>query len=258
VVEASEKRRRRRERLVRLLILVLLPLALISTVAMRALVVQAYKTPSGSMYPTLEAGDHLFVAMSAYGVFEKTTPERGDVLAFDFPESLEVGHQVFVKRVIGLPGDTLLVEGGHPSINGWRVPSCLVGRVTVEHTPGSRTELELFVEFLDGTAYVVAIDPQLGHGREGPFVVPKGEVYVLGDNRMNSSDSRVWYGGRGGGVPLELALGRAFFVWWPRFASLRKNPKLPEIAPPPDAALGACLEKRPPTERTRPPPPKPG
>ncbi|HEX6273248.1 MAG TPA: signal peptidase I [Polyangiaceae bacterium] len=249
---------RRRERLARILLLVLLPLSLLLTVGLRAFVVQAYKTPSGSMYPTLEAGDHLFVAMSAYGVFEKTMPPRGDVLTFDFPESLEVGHQVFVKRVIGLPGDTLLVEGGHPTINGWRVPSCLVGRVTVEHTPGSRTELELFVEFLDGAAYVVAVDPLLSHGREGPFVVPKGEVYVLGDNRMNSSDSRVWHGGRGGGVPLGLVGGRGFVVWWPRLASLRGTPKLPAIAPPPDAALDACLAKRPPLERTRPPAPKPG
>ena len=101
--------------------------------ALRAFVVEAFKIPSGSMIPTLQVGDHIFVNKFTYGpaipwthkrVWNGMPPSRGDVMVFAFPEHPE---QDFIKRVIAVPGDRLEARGGHPIINGWEVPSCRVG-----------------------------------------------------------------------------------------------------------------------------------
>ena len=250
----AEKRSRRRDRLVRFALWVLVPLTITGLITLRLFVLEAYRVPSGSMFPNIDSGDNLFVLKSAYGVLTATAPARGDVIAFLLPESPEDMPQKFIKRVVALPGDELVMDGGHPVINGWRVPSCSLGTVSsssnIDAAPHS---FELFVEFLDGAAYVVAIDAMRPSGRQGPYVVPDGEVYVLGDNRDNSSDSRAWRGGRGGGVPFSKIVGRAWLVYWPRPLALHGTPRLPALDPSPESALAACLAKQPPVERTRPP-----
>ena len=128
--DGAEKRNRRRDRLVKFTLWVLAPLSLAGLIALRLFVLEAYRVPSSNMFPNVDDGDHLFVSKSAYGVLAPSAPARGDVIAHLLPEAPEDMPQKFVKRVIALPGDELVVDGGHPVVNGWRVPSCSLGTVS--------------------------------------------------------------------------------------------------------------------------------
>jgi signal peptidase I len=252
--------------------------AIAVAMALRAFVVEAFKIPSGSMIPTLQVGDHIFVNKFTYGpaipfthsrLWSHMPPERGDVIVFAFPERPE---QDFIKRVIAIPGDKLEARGGHPVINGWEVPSCLAGPYSyMEQQDGIRHEGDVFVEFLEDEAYLTLYDHQsLSSDYQGPFYAKPGEVWVMGDNRNNSHDSRMWFGGTGGGVPFENIKGRALFVWlsvsdtidWSRmFAPVMGRPPshgpLPGMNPALKALEGPidkCLRERPPLDKTHPPP----
>lgn len=251
--------------------------AIAVAMALRAFVVEAFKIPSGSMIPTLQVGDHIFVNKFTYGpaipwtrarLWSHMPPERGDVMVFAYPEHPD---QDFIKRVIAIPGDKLEARGGHPIINGWEVPSCGAGTYTyTEQQDGIKHEGEVFVEFLEDEAYLTLYDRQsLQTDYEGPFYVKPGEVFVMGDNRHNSHDSRKWYGGTGGGVPFENIKGRALFVWlsvsdtidWSRmFAPVMGRPPSHGPFPGMNPALKAlegpvekCLRERPPLDKTHPP-----
>jgi signal peptidase I len=239
---------------------------------LRAFVVEAFKIPSGSMLPTLQIQDHIFVNKFAYGpnipftqtrIFERLPPKRGDVMVFQYPEKPE---DDFIKRVIALGGDTLVVDGGHPIINGWPVPSCRVGRYEFRESNSSQpTRGDLFVEFLGEYSYLTLYEEGHFEGRQGPYLVQPGEVWVLGDNRNNSSDSRAWYNQRGGGVPFPLIKGRALFVWlsfgrdgnvtWDRLLhNVMGTPTLPEgTRPELVEGVKKCLAERP--AETMPPDP---
>ncbi|MEM6790631.1 MAG: signal peptidase I [Myxococcota bacterium] len=265
--------------------------AVIVALILRVFVVEAFKIPSGSMIPTLMVGDHIFVAKYAYGplifgsdtrLYDNLPPARGDVMVFKFPEKKE---QDYIKRVIALPGDKLEVVDGRPVLNDWLVPHCYVGEVDVEKARG-----HLYVEFLGEHAYFTmynerlpdetcARDAQCSRGGacrggacgllQGPYRVKDDEAWVMGDNRNNSLDSRMWRGGLGAGVPFENIKGRAMFVWFSwdqttRFASERLGvdvmgaPKLPDGSPPEVAsALAQCLRDRPSVADATPPAPKP-
>jgi signal peptidase I len=247
--------------------------------ALRTFVIEAFKIPSGSMIPTLQVGDHIFVNKFTYGpaipwtqkrAWSAMPPSRGDVIVFAYPEHPE---QDFIKRAIAIPGDTLEVRGGHPILNGWQVPSCLAGNYSYEEQQEgyrSRHEGEVFVEFLEDEAYLTLYDRQGFQSEyQGPFVVKEGEVWVMGDNRNNSHDSRMWFGGAGGGVPFANIRGRALFVWlsfadsidWSRmFAPVMGRPPNHGPLPGMNPALAAlegpiekCLRQRPPLDQTRPP-----
>jgi len=225
------------------------------------------------MIPTLQVGDHIFVNKFTYGpavpwthsrLWSRMPPERGDVMVFAFPEHPE---QDFIKRVIALPGDKLEAREGHPWINGWEIPHCLVGSYSYQDidTPTGRHEGDLFVEFLEDEAYLTLYDKTTmgSPGYQGPFLVKPGEVWVMGDNRNNSHDSRMWWGGQGGGVPYENIRGRALFVWlsvsengidWSRLgAPVMGRPRLPASNRGLEGGLTKCLRERPPLSKTQPP-----
>ena len=251
--------------------------AIAVAMALRAFVVEAFKIPSGSMIPTLQVGDHIFVNKFTYGpaipwthsrLWQNMPPHRGDVMVFAYPEHPE---QDFIKRVIAIPGDKLEARGGHPILNGWEVPSCSAGQYSYsESQDGTHHEGEVFVEFLEDEAYLTLYDRQsVQNEYQGPFYVKPGEVWVMGDNRNNSHDSRMWFGGTGGGVPFENIKGRALFVWlsvsetidWSRmFAPVMGRPPSKGPFPGMNPALKAlevpvdkCLRERPPLEKTQPP-----
>src|ERR1700681_4641943 len=175
-----------------------LALTLFVALFFRSFVVEAYKIPSGSMIPTLQVGDHIFVNKFSYGpaipfthqrLWTNLPPERGDVMVFAFPEHPE---QDFIKRVIAVEGDKLEARNGHPWINGWEVPSCAVGTYSYSDVDSSlaKHEGDLFVEFLEDEAYLTFYDQAAGMFPEyqGPYLVKAGEVWVMGDNRNNSHD----------------------------------------------------------------------
>jgi signal peptidase I len=239
--------------------------------ALRTFVVEAFKIPSGSMIPTLMVGDHIFVNKFSYGpaipytharVWTSMPPNRGDVVVFAFPEHPE---QDFIKRVIAVGGDKLEARSGHPIINGWEVPSCRVGEWMYSDydSPITRHEGDLYVEYLGNESYLTFYDRASGVFPEyqGPYFAKSGEVWVMGDNRNNSHDSRMWFGGRGGGVPFENIRGRALFVWlsvsdngmdWSREgAPVMGRPRLPPSARGLEPQLDRCLKTRP--AATRPP-----
>lgn len=189
----------------------------------RGMIVEAFKLPSGSMFPSLEVSDYIMVDRWHYGpivplvgkrLFANLPPKRGDLIVFEYPDPNPANaRQDFIKRVIAVPGDTLEMDHGHPIINGWRVPSCSVGKYTLPFEGGPRSG-EIFVEFLGEASYLVWLEansfaPPFG----GPYHVGPGESWVVGDNRDNSSDSRTWDNGRGAGVPNDNVKGFALFVW---------------------------------------------
>ncbi len=234
--------------------------------ALRTFVIEAFKIPSGSMIPSLMVGDHIFVNKSSYGpaipytswrVWTSMPPNRGDVIVFAFPEHPE---QDFIKRVVAIPGDTLETKKGHPVINGWPVPNCLVGSWSYIEAEGGplQHEGDLYVEYLGTETFLTFYDCASAANipeYQGPFVAKPGEVWVMGDNRNNSHDSRMWSVGQGGGVPFANIRGRALFVWLSvsdtgidlsrEGVSVMGPPRLPPSAAKLAPQLAACVRSRP-------------
>jgi signal peptidase I len=198
---------------IRRLLLGLAAVALLAFVV-RGSVAATYRVVGPSMLPTLEIGDRVLVNRLAYGLslpLAKTRasarlPRHGDLVVFRANGLTGAdGPQSVVKRVIGLPGDRVAFQEGSLLINGWRVPTCdagpyvnLTGRLTVRG--------RLTVEYLAYQTYLTVRKPV-----EAPFAgytVAPGEVFVVGDDRGLSSDSRLWNEGRGGGVPINILEGR--------------------------------------------------
>jgi signal peptidase I len=167
--------------------------ALILALILRTFVIQAYKIPSGSMIPTLLIGDHILVNKFIYGISIPFTdkkflifrnPNRGDVIVFKYPED---ESRDFIKRVIGKEGDTIEVRDKVLYVNG----------MMQSEKYAQYTEREL-------------MDKLLGPRDEfGPITVPKGKLFVMGDNRDHSLDSRFW-----GFVDLNLVRGEAIIKYW--------------------------------------------
>jgi signal peptidase I len=212
----------------------------------RRYVTEAYKMPSGSMIPTLLVGDHVMID-------KLRSPRRGDVVVFPFPEHPD---QKFVKRIVGMPGETLAFRQGHPVINGVEVPSCRVGSAAYVDVESATTnhEGDVYVERLEGRAYLTFYDRAGGlfPAEQGPYAVGGDEYFMVGDNRWNSHDSRMWYGGRGGGVPTGTVTGTPFVIWlssktggldWTRIGLDPQVPHLPESMKQLQPALDACLAR---------------
>ena len=178
----------------------------------RAFFVEAFKIPSGSMERTLLVGDFLLVNKLIYGAEVPFTgyrlpavraPKRGDVLVFQYPNDLTKNY---VKRVVGLPGDTLGMADGVLMLNGGQVSEVYVHRTEPEYDP-SQEEFRWQRNFLVRPAEARMEHPSRNNW--GPLVVPEQSYFVLGDNRDNSADSRYW-----GFVPDSLVRGQPLFVYF--------------------------------------------
>lgn len=199
----------------------------VALIALRVVFFAPYKSPSNGMYPSLPAGSHIWVNR-----FDKT-PAYGAVLVFNYPED---PRQEFDKRVVGRAGDVIETRAKMLWINGWEVPHCVVGKHRYDDEDvGTHHAGTLEVEWLGDEPHLVFHDDDAFISDFGPFTVKSGEYFVMGDNRENSHDSRMWFGGAGGGVPDENTVGRV------RTGKLA----LPRGAESLRPALDACLAKKP-------------
>ncbi len=189
-VEVEKKRRKSLTREYAEAIVIAILLALV----IRTFVIQAFTIPSGSMMDTLLVGDYILVNKFIYGSEIPFTnlrlpgirqPQRGDIIVFKYPQD---ESRDFIKRVIGVPGDTVRVRDNQVFINGQPLDEPYVRPGSIPATPS------------DHCGYVYACDP---------LVVPAGSYFVMGDNRDNSQDSRYW-----GFVKRPKIRGKAFLIYW--------------------------------------------
>ena len=172
------------------------------------------------MLPTLSVSDFFFVDHDAYG--EGRRPQRGDIIVFTAPAHVPGGRDVqYVKRVVGLPGDSVAMKGGVPIINGKAAEWQRLGEES--YGEGGGKAVRWRERIADGTSHEILkyrSNKQLDEG--GPVTVPAKAYFVLGDNRDNSIDSR--FGPRPGGnwwfVPNTDIVGRANFIYWSGFERL--------------------------------------
>jgi signal peptidase I len=198
--------------------------ALLLALVIRTFLFQPFSIPSGSMRPTLLEGDYLFVTKWAYGyskhslpfspdLFEgrvwADAPERGDVVVFKFPPNPSLDY---IKRVIGLPGDTIQMRDGILHINGEPVPREQVGEIQNPDITEVAQPVEVWRETLpNGVSYdTFDLSPNSLGDDTREFVVPEGHYFMMGDNRDNSTDSRFSVGF----VPFENLVGRANIIFF--------------------------------------------
>lgn len=200
---------------------------------LRSFLVEPFKIPSGSMIPTLLVGDYILVNKFTYGIrvpvlnskiIDVNTPQRGDVMVFRYPENPSLDY---IKRVVGVPGDTVSYRNKRLSVNGTLVP--VESEPDYNYLEGGLTQISAkrFREQLGEHGHSVIINPdappvqlagvrafqhrELCEYNESGFTctVPDGHYFMMGDNRDSSSDSRYW-----GFVPDANVVGKAFFIWW--------------------------------------------
>lgn len=186
---------------------------------------EPFKIPSGSMYPTLEVGDFLFISKYTYGYSKHSfpfsfpqfsgriwqdLPERGDVVVFKYPGDNQTDY---IKRVIGLPGDVVQVKNGRLFINGKMLDRKAVGSYVIdEYTPIPQEFAEYVETMPEGRQYRIIeySDEMKGVDNTIEFYVPENNYFMMGDNRDNSNDSRKDVGF----VPLENIEGKARFLFY--------------------------------------------
>jgi signal peptidase I len=197
---------------------VLIPI--VALVVIGGLIVQAmgwrpYHQASGSMLPTLLEGDHMFVDPEAYA--DGRRPEYGDIIAFVLSSERGRFPVAYIKRVVGLPGDRLSLDGGVLSINGKVVQQQPSGDFPWQGRKAQR----LREQMPNGVSYeILRVDKAGPLNSVGPYVVPAASYFVIGDNRDNSLDSRSWNEGRGGFIPAADIIGRANYIYCSGFERL--------------------------------------
>lgn len=229
--------------------------AILLALFIRTFFFEPFNIPSGSMLPTLQIGDYLFVSKTSYGYSRhsfpfgladfkgrvmETKPERGDVIVFKLPSNPNIDY---IKRLIGLPGDRIQVKKGRLYINGKMIEREPVGMERVAAPEGGHESIMEYIETLPGGVmhqiYEVSDSEALDNTEE--FVVPENRYFMMGDNRDNSQDSRVQ--DLVGYVPEDNLVGRAeilffsidetasIFKPWTWFTAIRYNRLLNRIGP---------------------------
>jgi signal peptidase I len=192
----------------------------------RSFIAEPFKIPSGSMMPTLLAGDYILVNKFTYGLrlpvlnsvfFEINQPQRGDVAVFHFPPNPKIDY---IKRIIGLPGDEIQYQNKRLIVNGEALDVNFLEDIDYADQDQSIIKAHRLQEQLGDVQHDILIydvpsarypsgslGEQFFNGEK--VVVPEGHYLAMGDNRDNSSDSRVW-----GFVPNDNLVGKAFFIWF--------------------------------------------
>lgn len=190
----------------------------------RSFIVEPFKIPSGSMMPTLLAGDYILVNKFTYGLrvpivnntfFEINQPKRGDVFVFHYPPNPSVDY---IKRVVGLPGDKIRYEDKRLIINGKPLTTEALPNYEYVMSGLNIVTAQQYSEQLGDKKHTILVHDVIGNydtdsigakfSNHEEIVVPDGHYFAMGDNRDNSSDSRVW-----GFVPERNLVGKAFFIW---------------------------------------------
>ena len=186
----------------------------------RQFAVEAFKIPSGSMIPTLTIGDHLLVNKFIYGpripftdsrMFSWKEPQRGEIIVFKYPKDEDKN---FIKRVVGVPGDKIEIRNGQLVINDKLIQLADQGDYIGKDQGGAPppdyyAKPKLLEEQLGVIRHNILYLHDQSKYNYGPVLVPKESVFVMGDNRDNSQDSRVW-----NFVNYSKILGRALIIYW--------------------------------------------
>jgi signal peptidase I len=188
----AQKAARRRRLIIEYAIIIVVAVGL--ALLVQAYAVKPYRIPSGSMENTLMVGDRVFVNRFIYHF---RSVHRGDIVVFREPGSGPDAGTVLIKRVIGLPGDTITLKGDRVYINGRALSEPYV---RLQQNPDGTYGPEPTRAFPDGTPWALA----------GPYPVPAGNYFMMGDNRTDSGDSRQF-----GPLPRGDIIGQAFLIYWP-------------------------------------------
>ena len=197
-------------------------IAILLALFIRTFIIQAYKIPSGSMKPTLLIGDHLLVNKFIYGIkipyFDKyliqfKKPGRGDVVVFKYPGNEKIDY---IKRVIGIEGDTVEIINDQLYVNNKKVKNQLLDKKVKNKLIDKYNDNEM----INATAYEetignkkhIILDISADKENFGPITVPDDSIFVMGDNRDNSEDGRRWK--KTHFVKLEKIAGKALIIYW--------------------------------------------
>lgn len=182
---------------------------------LRSFIIEPFRIPSGSMYPTLQIGDFIAVNKFAYGVklpVTQTTiipvsdPERGDVVVFKYPNDPDVDY---IKRVVGVPGDRITYLGRTLFVNDKPVQTQFIGKYHGTDSSAVMNGASIIEETLpNGEKHQILHDLDKTSQDMQTVVVPEGQYFMMGDNRDHSNDSRFW-----GFVPEKNLKGKAFGIW---------------------------------------------
>lgn len=191
--------------------------ALLAVVFIRMFIFEPYRIPSGSMVPTLLIGDHVLVTKFSYGIwlpFTRTElvdlgdPKRGDIVVFRYPKQESM---TYIKRVVGLPGDSIRVRDNRIVLDGEELPTEAAGSFDFVDDHCRATPNQRYLETVDGRRHEMLTNTHGGTrlSNKAEITVPPNHVFVMGDNRDHSEDSRGW-----GFVRYDQIKGKAHFVWF--------------------------------------------
>ncbi|MGH8163244.1 MAG: signal peptidase I [Rhodanobacteraceae bacterium] len=193
---------------------------ILAVLLFRTFLLEPFRIPSGSMMPTLLVGDFVLVNKFAYGlrlpvsdakIVDIGEPRRGDIAVFKYPPNPK---EDYIKRIVGLPGDTISVRGEQLYVNGKPAVQTYLGPITDTDPTSLRAAQEgdhEQVEKLGNIEHRIIIRPSVYQApwAQGTWIVPKDSYFAMGDNRDNSDDSRDW-----GPVPEKDLRGKAFLIWF--------------------------------------------